>query len=509
MNGKEMPVKSAVFPDDRIMRFKRLVAERCGLCFKDHDLRSLKGAVDKRRAICGIEGLEEYYGYLMTSRNGEDEFIELLNLLTVNHTYFFRNEPHFRALARNVLPGIIRRKRETKGFPGLVKPSLRIWSAGCSTGEEPYSIAMVVRDTIGNLDEWDIEILASDVSTDALRIARKGVYGGNSLRLVDSEHLRMCFEESQRGERRYALNDEVKRMVRFDFLNLVTDSFPSDLDIIFCRNVFIYFKPGTILAIADRLHSSLRNDGYLFAGYSENMQSIYDKFRMEEWGDALYYRKKIPDPVDAPRIPRSFGRGNRDGKMGNRASMVGPGSAHRTKKKTPRAEKQTIEEMTGQIVALSNRKEYEKARSLIEAARGIDANAVELYYLEAEIDANQGKPDEARVKLETIVESSPCFAPAYYLLGSLSLDSEDTAEARRKLKQALYLDGNFSMARFLLGITCRDDGRVTDAIREFRNTIRSLDGLAPDDIIPYSGGFSAMTLDNVCKDNIERLRSGK
>ena len=132
MNGKGMPVKSAVFPDDRIMRFKRLVAERCGLCFKDHDLRSLKGAVDKRRAICGIEGLEEYYGYLMTSRNGEDEFIELLNLLTVNHTYFFRNEPHFRALARNVLPGIIRRKREKKGFPGLVQPSQISWSAGVS-----------------------------------------------------------------------------------------------------------------------------------------------------------------------------------------------------------------------------------------------------------------------------------------------------------------------------------------------------------------------------------------
>ncbi len=190
MVGKRM-----TFSEELKNKFKNFVTSRCGLYFRDYDLRSLEDAVTARMQSCGFDSALAYHNYLTTSEKKEDEFRELLNLLIVNHTYFFRNEPHFRALREKVLPEIIKNKRaerhllgDRKGIQSNGKPKIRIWSAGCSTGEEPYSIAMVIRDLMGDLNEWDVEIYATDVSTHALEKAKTGVYGKNSMGLVNKEY---------------------------------------------------------------------------------------------------------------------------------------------------------------------------------------------------------------------------------------------------------------------------------------------------------------------------------
>ncbi len=177
---------------------------RSGLYFKDYDLRDLEKGLMCRMCERKIDSPLTYYHLLTVSEGKEEEFRELLNHLTVNHTYFFRNEPQFKTLKEKILPEVIARKRnrmignhrEADG-----KPSLRIWSVGCSTGEEPYSIAIVVKEAIPDSKNWDIQILATDASTSALEAARKGTYGLNAMRLVSKEQKDLYFIERAEKEK--------------------------------------------------------------------------------------------------------------------------------------------------------------------------------------------------------------------------------------------------------------------------------------------------------------------
>jgi chemotaxis protein methyltransferase CheR len=187
-----------------------------------------------------------------------------LNRLTINHTYFFRNEAQFKALEERVLPELIERKRSSVGREhvgrgtsnvqrptsyGTERPTLRIWSAGCSTGEEPYSIAISLRETIPDIDEWDVQIFATDASEEALSRARRGIYGKNAVKPVSEERLEKYFTESADRDRstKYEVRSTIKKMVTFNFHNLIEDEFQFGFDIIFCRNVVIYFEMDTTM----------------------------------------------------------------------------------------------------------------------------------------------------------------------------------------------------------------------------------------------------------------------
>ena len=200
------------FPEDLRNQIKTHIADRCGLYFRDHDLRNLETGVSQRMMSRGFDSVHSYYLYLTTSEEKESEFRELLNLLTINHTYFFRNEPQFLALKDKVLPELIERKMgETFERRDGKKPLLRIWSAGCSTGEEPYTIAMVLMKTIPHPEDWDIEILATDASSEAMEKAKRGIYNENSMRLVEEPYRSKYFTKvagsKQSGE--WKISEEI------------------------------------------------------------------------------------------------------------------------------------------------------------------------------------------------------------------------------------------------------------------------------------------------------------
>jgi len=522
-----MADKKTVFPEDLKNQFKNLVNARCGFYFKDYDLKDLERAIAGRMRALRADSPFVYYNILSFSDKKEDEFRELLNLLTVKHTYFFRNEPQFKVLKEKILPEIVARKaggsysvprtaysvkensdaaRSTQY--AAQKPSLRIWSAGCSTGEEPYSIAMTVKDAIPDLENWDVQILATDASTEALEAAKRGVYSVNSMRLVDPGHLMAHFAEIPKAgpDARYALRDEIKKMVNFAYFNLMDEDYPRGFDIIFCRNVTIYFELETTINVTRKFEQSLDDDGYLFIGYSETLQFIADKFRMMNLEDAIFYVKSKEPAAGLAEF----------------APLAVPPAARKIdevleelSKAEFRAEEEAIEkkahparfdELLIRAIKSIHAKNYEEAVSLIGEARDIDKDAVEPYYLAAEAYTNQGRFREARENLDTALDKDAMFAPAHYLLGAIHSEEARTEEAEKSYRRSIYLDKEFSLAHFSLGNIYKESGRINAALREYRNTLNILSKSKPYDILPYSGGFNAATLSSVCKNNIERLK---
>ena len=499
------------FPKELQDQIKTHIADRSGLYFRDHDLKNLESGVTQRMKACGFDSVHSYYLHLTTSVEKETEFRELLNLLTINHTYFFRNEPQFAVFKEKVLPELIERKMqrllETKTEK---KPLLRIWSAGCSTGEEPYTIAMILREAIPHFEDWDIEILATDASSEAMEKAKRGIYNENSMRLVEEPYRSKYFtpwgSSKQRGE--WKLSEEIKRMVRFGFLNLVGDPYPPELDVIFCRNVTIYFETKTTIKIMEDFAATMTDPGYLFLGYSESLQFLTDKFRMASWQDGIYYRKVTGKPEETkpvliwrseePEVEEYV----EEMPLREIASII---EHHEPVTLTPEA----FETVRQQILRFIYLKEYSKAMALIEKVSIEGPGMADIHYLAADIGTNRKRYDEAKGRLKRALAIDPLFAPAYYLLGCMALEEGKSAQAKEHLSRALYIDKDFVMARFYMALILRSEGRAGEAIREYRNTLAVLSKSAPSprsQMILQSSGFSLATLKSVCSDNLERLK---
>ena len=488
-----------VFAEELKTKFLNLINTRSGLIFKDYNLRDVEQAIAQRMEFLKLESPLSYYALLTASGAREDEFRELLNLLTVNHTFFFRNEAQFKALGEKILPDLIKSKLSSN-----LKPTLRIWSAGCSTGEEPYSIAMILKETIPDLENWEIKIFATDVSNQALEKANRGVYSENSMHLVSNELREKYFLKKQISPRvfTFTINDEIKRMVCFNFFNLITDEYFQELDLVFCRNVVIYFEIDTIASVMNKFGASLNKNGYLFIGYSESLQFITDKFRMLDWQEAIYYCRSDSDLVPGDRLPVEQKFNFEE----FRDEPLPAESDTGIKEPAEQFVAEDIQEMLARINKSIYLKRYDYALDLIAGAHKIDIQAVDPYCLAAEVLANQGKLKEAKEQIEGALKLNSFFAPAHYLYGSFCLEQEQFSEAQQSLKKAIYLDDQFVLAHFALANLYKNQDKPSEAIREYRNTLNLLAKLALTDMIAYSGGFNAAVISGACKDNLERLK---
>lgn len=503
--------KSAL-PDEIRQRFKNFINNRTGLYFKDYDLKDLDSVVLARMNDLKIDTALAYYAYLTTSQHREDELRELLNRLTINHTYFFRNEPQFKALKEKILPEIIERKislYSASKQDGLPKPTIRIWSAGCSTGEEPYTIAMVLKDVIPDSENWDIQILATDASELALSKARRGIYGINSMRLVEKDYISRYFTKRDKAaqDEKYEISGEVKKMVNFSFLNLMDEDYPKGFDIIFCRNVTIYFELQTTIRVMSEIERSLDGEGYLFIGYSETLQFISDRFKMLDWEEAIFYvkSKDMSKREKFAQKPTFLQTARKVEEIIEELSKAEFKAEELKTEKGVRPGK--FNELLVEAIKYTHSKNYNAALSLIDEAMSMDRDAVEPYYLAAEVYANQSKFEDAKKNISQALSKDIMFAPAYYLLGSIYNEEAKADEAEDSFRKAIYLEKDFSMAHFGLGNVYKAKGEISGAIREYRNTLNLLSKLKPYDILAYSGGFNVATLSGVCKNNIERLKS--
>lgn len=257
-------------------RISRLVYEQCGINLHEGKRELVKARLGKRLREGNFKSFGDYYSYVTTDE-GTDELISMIDSLSTNLTYFFREESHFQKL-RQIIPIML----SAPGHTGQSE-KLRIWSAGCSTGEEPYSLAMTVCECTNGLSA-EVKIMATDISTRVLRTAVKGVFSHDKLKNVSSVMLKKYFQVGcGRWEGHYRIKKNICDMIQFSRFNLMNTP-PSGyrFDIIFCRNVMIYFDKATQAALINRFYQCLNKGGHLFIGHSESLTGLSHEFKYIE-----------------------------------------------------------------------------------------------------------------------------------------------------------------------------------------------------------------------------------
>ena len=285
--------------DAELRLLQALVYQECGMHFDERRAHFLQDRLQRRLRECQLDSFYSYYR-LLISTEGKNELARLLENLTVNETSFFRNKAQLDLFHKYILDDLLRRKQAHRDY------SLRIWSAGCSTGQEPYTLAMLVADGLAYYylrnplpiempspkplipPPWKVEILASDISYSVLRAAQQGVYSEPQMSSVDFSYRLRYFDKI--GER-YAVKRALKEVIHFDFHNLKTEYLPQRNDVIFCRNVMMYFDEPEQKRLIDKFWRCLNPDGYMFVGHAESLLGLTEKFAMVHRNSGTAYQK--------------------------------------------------------------------------------------------------------------------------------------------------------------------------------------------------------------------------
>ncbi|MBA1334459.1 MAG: Chemotaxis protein methyltransferase CheR [Firmicutes bacterium] len=271
-----------ILSDELFDKFVKLVYKKTGIFYDYNKKYYVQKRVEKRAEALEMETLSEYYQMLKFT-DDPSEFEKLINDLTVNETYFFRDFPQLRNFAEDVLPVAAREKRKSK--------KIKIWSAACSTGEEPYTLSIILQEMLDKPDEWELQILASDINTEVLQFARIGLYENRAIKDVPPEYLEKYF--TKRHDK-YLVNLNVRRPVTFKRINLMDEHEMSSIngcDFIFCRNCLIYFDDESRRSVLSSFYESLNPGGFIFLGHSESVGRISSAYKVQRIGDTIVYSK--------------------------------------------------------------------------------------------------------------------------------------------------------------------------------------------------------------------------
>ena len=447
-----------VMSDLEFSTLVKIVGGRTGLLFSPEKRREFQMKLEK----LPFSSVPENPIALIEAARVSDEVLQkLINVLTVGESYFFRNRPHFNALRAKVFPSIIQAARD--------RHSLNIWCAGCAGGEEPYSIAMLIRDEFPQLAGWDVTITATDINTDFLAKARAGVFRKWSFRGVDDVIIRRHFHQTVGGE--FLLHDNIKRAVTFKQFNLselLEGARPSggNLDLILCRNVLIYFPFQTADRIVAEYRDLLRPGGYLFLGHSEAFPAL-GNFEAQHSDATYYYRRYLSEPKQLLS-------------MAAPATASVPGFAVRTTLYPPETSAHSLSMYPAMD---SSSEESSEADALMETARGL---------------ADSGKTAEALAMLERLAEGELRLDHrAHFLLALIADHAGYALRAMESLKRAIFLEKDFVVGHYYLGVICQREGETSEAGRHFKNVLRLLDETPPDLMLDAADGLTAGRLKEI------------
>jgi chemotaxis protein methyltransferase CheR len=276
--------------EHELSEIRMLIEERTGICFDESRERFFSTRV---REHLRAKGLARGTDLLRSMRKSNVEYEALLERLLTQETSFFRYPGVYEAFEKRVLPEL-----HVKKFWKNPR-TLRIWSAGCSTGEEPYSIAITIADSLSFADSWNVEILATDVGRHALKHAERGIYSGRSIASVNEKQLANHFSALEKGQQ---IKPRLRKMVSFAQMNLASPIYLGRMDVIFCMNVLIYFSEGRRRELVQRFYETLEPGGYLFLGHSESISKMPVKFQAIVLNDCILYRKPTADDLLKPEL---------------------------------------------------------------------------------------------------------------------------------------------------------------------------------------------------------------
>jgi len=477
-------VRADSLPADDWRLLGELIAARTGLHFPAERRPDLRRALAEAAPEFGFDNGDACAAWLLSTPLSGDALRKLASHLTIGETYFFRERPSFNALATHVLPALIHRKRGTDR-------RLRLWSAACSSGEEAYSLAILIQQVLPDWRDWNIHILATDINPRFLRKAEAGLYGEWSFRESAPDFRAKYFTPA--GNRQYQVRAEARDLVKFAELNLAQDGFPSiatdtnAMDLILCRNLLIYFTPVHARQLIASLRRSLTDDGWLVVSPSECSQAMFPGFAPVNFPGSILYRKRESPPLAEP------------------TPMPAPVDAHLAFLAPPLSGQPLGETEVARILAPTAVPDSEAAQKLYSQGRYMEAAAL----LRAALDAgpqpgdarllgllvralaNVGALDEALAASQRWIAADRIDASAHYLNAMVLQELGDRAGARAALQRAVYLLPEFTLAHFALGNAARAAARHKEAQRHFDNAAHLLRDHPADDIVPESEGLTA------------------
>jgi chemotaxis protein methyltransferase CheR len=479
------PPPSALAPPEAAALRDQMTAY-CGVYLDDTRVGALEAAVGRRAGVLGLPGP----AYLAAVARDRTELQRLAELLLNHETQFFRNQPHMQALREVVLPELHRRL--PPGAP------LRLWSAGCATGEEPYSLAITALEALGERPGRPVEVWATDLSEAALAKACVGLYRGRSLANLTPQQRARYFVP--RGAE-LSVADAVRALVHFEQRNLLAP-FPQwarGVHVIVCQNVTIYFQLSVCRALMERFYQHLDDGGALLLGFSETLWNIFDRFRWREVGTSFVYYKEShsgSQPAQRPQQPAQAGQ--------SAPAPLRPASSPKGVRPARTPQIFAAAEVVAKGRVLLDAGQAEAALELFHTTPLAGSHAPQILALTARAHADRGDLDVAAAEARRSLELNPLTTEAHLLIGLIHARQGHYGAAAGQLERARYLDGESPMIAFHLAECYRQLGRATDALREYRNTIRKLAARPPDELIE---GVAAGWLAETCRRYVSTLET--
>lgn len=448
-----------------------VLAARIGLHFPAERWGDLERGITAAASAFGMPDAKSCAHWLLSAPLTHSQIEILSSHLTVGETYFFRDRKSFEALEQYVLPALIHSRCDSER-------RLRIWSAGCCTGEEPYSIAMLLDRLVPGHEQWNMTILATDINPRFLRKGVEGVYGEWSFRDVPGWVRERYFK--QVGQGRFEIHPRIRKMVTFSYLNLADDVYPSlsnntnAMDVIFCRNVLMYFTAERAEKVAGNLHQAALDGGWLIVSPAEASNKLFSSFSPVIFPGAVFYRKVSGDALLAGNDYLPYP-----------AVASPPVAIH------PIAPVMPLEFLENPpFFPLPDAPRQEAARPAPDA-RVQEQEATDALCATARLRANQGKLADAVEWCEKAIASDKLNPQIHYLLATIRQELGQDGAAEQSLMRAIYLDPDFVLAYFALGNLRLSQGRNKEAERHFRNALMLLQKHPQDEPLPESDGLTA------------------
>lgn len=480
-NGKKKrdPAARQQLTHDEHQLFHDFLIRHCGLHFERRNIKVLERGLESRMTALRINLFSDYYQYLEKNMERRQELQKLLQFLTVGETFFFRYHAHFEALEKSVLPALT-------NLP--LKKSLRVWSAGCSTGEEPYSIAMAIMESFPDWKKRNISIYATDINSRSLRSAKEGVYNSWKIRVTPKHYLEKYFNRI--GES-YIVSDEVKSLVDFSYFNLQSPPSLSvePFDIIFCRNVMIYFTTVTTKKVVEKFTDALSPGGYLFLGHSETLANVSSRFERHIHEGGFYYTKKpeLPGQPEKPSVALQNSTPQRRARVPEAVGLSRRAAPLPAVKQPDSINPETLFINGLQLLHQEN---YPAAAEVFRNLLQIKPQHTGAILAGGQIHLAHGRSDEALSCFDKALLLNDLLPEGYFLRGLLFEMGDRVDEAIEEYRKAVLLKIDFIMPHYQLGKLCFRTGDVNASGREFRNSLKLLEKAAREAIIPFSGGLS-------------------
>lgn len=469
-------------PEQQLSQASDFVAATLGLYFPRARWNALERQAKLAAREFGFAAVEPFLEWLLSSPLNQEQVEMLASYLTISETYFWR-EPHvFDALRDQILPELIRERR-------VDGRHLRLWSAGCATGEEPYSIAIALREALPDLKDWHITLLATDINPRILKQAAAAEYGEWSFRNAPAGFKEKYFRPREKG--RYEIDPEIRKMVTFAYLNLASDPFPSPMndtiamDLIFCRNVLMYFTPTRASLVGQRLYHCLVEGGWFIVSSSELSQHMFSQFISTNFAGAIIYRRGLGNVPPALGFPTALPATAPNQPVQPHAVVKAPAAPV-----TPA----TPSHRTARPQGLPVRRSQE---TLAQAAPQEDVLTA------VRILANQGRLAEAWAACELGLAADKLDPGLHYLGATILQELNREGEAVALLKRLLYLEPNFLLAHFALGNLAQRRGNLAAARKSFKNVLVLLQDYQPDDILPEVEGLTAGRLRKILRATLQ------